>query len=143
MMLRRPNGFNPLDEMGRVMDQVFGGIESETRAIGFYTHADVREADDAFVIEMDVAGLALDDIDIQVDGDVLTVKGKRDDTATENDVKWLRRERGMGDFARTFRVGEDIRLEGIAAEYTHGVLTLRLPKTEPVPARKIEVKVGN
>jgi HSP20 family protein len=59
-----------------------------------------------------------------------------------DETRYLLREYGVGDFQRVFRVGEQIDVAGIAANYAHGVLTVHLPKVQAAQPRKITVNAS-
>lgn len=105
--------------------------------------ADIIETEHGFTVRLDMPGLASDDIDISVAGNELTITGRvAARVPASQDARPLVREYGVGDFVRTFRLGEGINASDISAEYTHGVLTLSLPKAEDRRPRKINVRVN-
>jgi HSP20 family protein len=77
-------------------------------------------------------------VDIDVDGQLLTVRAERT-VATRGDVKWIAQERPHGSYLRQFSVGEGIDSEKISAHYDNGVLSLLIPVSERAKPRKIEV----
>lgn len=86
-------------------------------------------------------GFKLDEIEVQLDDDVLTVSGSRAAAAGEEEVGVLRQERVFGSFSRSVAFAEKLAGEGVAATLDAGVLTITLPKAAPVnTARKIAVK---
>jgi len=92
-------------------------------------------------VEAEIPGLAIENLDIQVKGDELTISGERKPAVAEG-LTYHRRERGTGAFRRVVRLPVEIDANKVDASLRDGVLTLRLPKAEAVRPRKIEVKVG-
>jgi HSP20 family molecular chaperone IbpA len=83
-------------------------------------------------------GVSIEDIDIHFEDRQLTIRGK---VAPRNEgCALVAGEYGIGDFQRTFTIGEAINAEKIAADLKNGVLSLKLPKSEAVKPRKIAVK---
>jgi HSP20 family protein len=98
-------------------------------------------ADDAnFYVEAELPGIDLNDLEIFVDqGNVLTIKGRRAEGHCEA-AKWLRRERGYGEFARRMELPGPVADGGVEASLKNGVLSITLPKAAQIRPRKIEVK---
>lgn len=111
-----------------------------TRSGCYYRpNVDILEQADELIVLADVPGATGDAIDIQFEDGNLTIHAKvepRQDDKTE----YLRREFGVGDFYRTFRISEAIDASKITADCADGVLTLHLPKAEEAKPRKIAVK---
>jgi len=106
----------------------------------FNPAVDVVESDQAYLVKAELPGLSPENIDVQVENDVLTVRGER---KTENDEQrggYRRVERRYGSFARSFVLPKGTNPESIEAQIEHGVLTLTIPKVAAVTARKVEVK---
>ena len=99
---------------------------------------DIWENDDELVLYGDMPGVTADTLDIQFEDRTLTIHGKVE--SRHNDLEYLYGEYGIGDFYRTFTIGEYIDSEKISAELDGGVLTLHLPKSEAAKPRRIEVK---
>lgn len=104
-------------------------------------NVDILESADELTVYADMPGLRSEDVDVQFENGTLTILGKVSDRQAEN-VPFLRREYGVGDFYRTFQVSESIDSSRISADYANGVLTLHLPKQEAVKPRKISVRGG-
>jgi HSP20 family molecular chaperone IbpA len=100
---------------------------------------DIIEKPDELLLLADVPGAQVDGIDIHYERGALTLTARVDERQP-NESNWILREYGVGDFVRTFQVGEGIDAAKIKAEVTGGVLTLRLPKAEAAKTRKIVVK---
>lgn len=100
---------------------------------------DIWEADNELVLYGDLPGVTPESLDIRFENGELVVHGK---VSPRHDGQFLYGEYGVGDFYRSFTVGEMIDSDKISAELQHGVLTLRLPKSEKVKPRRIEVKTS-
>ena len=99
---------------------------------------DILEQADELVVVADVPGTKEDDIDVDFEDGTLTIHAKVK-PRQEAGLEYLVREYGVGDYYRTFRIGEAIDSAKITAEYSEGVLTLHLPKAEAARPRKISV----
>jgi len=99
---------------------------------------DIWETDEELIMQADLPGVHPDDLDIQFENRELRIHGKVE--PRHENVRFLYGEYGIGDFFRTFVIGENIDSEKIAGELKNGVLTLHLSKTEAVKPRRIEVK---
>ena len=100
---------------------------------------DIWEGEEELLLHGDLPGVSADDLDIRFENRELTIRGK---VRPRYEGEYLSREYGIGDFHRTFTVGEAIDAEQISAEMRGGVLTLRMPKSEKVKPRRIEVKAS-
>ncbi|HID78386.1 MAG TPA: Hsp20/alpha crystallin family protein [Planctomycetaceae bacterium] len=101
---------------------------------------DIAETDEELVLYGDLPGVAPEDLDIRFEDRELTIHGKV--RPRHDDVDFLYAEYGIGDFYRSFTIGESIDAQKISAELKNGVLTLHLPKAEEVKPRRIEVKTS-
>ena len=103
---------------------------------------DVRETEDALVLEAELPGLRSDDVSVSVEDGVLTVAGEKKrevEEGTEGGYHFT--ERRYGRFERSFRLPRSLNTEDVRAEFSNGVLTITLPKAEEAKPRRIEVKV--
>ncbi|MCO5233062.1 MAG: Hsp20/alpha crystallin family protein [Chitinophagales bacterium] len=105
----------------------------------------IKETDNAFLVELAAPGLSKGDFNISVENNVLTIssESKREDTSTDKDEKYTRREFSYSSFSRSFTLDEQhIDVEAISANYESGVLKLSIPKkTEPEKLKKtIEIQ---
>ena len=93
------------------------------------------------MVRAEVPGMKLDDFDISVSGDTLTVEGYRV-TDTELEDGWYhRRERERGRFSRAVRLPTEVDGEKAEAAYVSGVLTITLPLQKPAKPQQIPVRV--
>lgn len=96
-----------------------------------------RDADH-YVLTADMPGIDPGSVDIDVDGQLLTIRAERS-LATGEGVKWITREREAASFVRQLNLGQGIDTENIAATYGNGVLSVTIPVSEKAKPRKIEV----
>lgn len=99
---------------------------------------DIWENDDEMILYGDLPGVTPEGLDVRFENPVLTIQGKV--SPRHDDIKFLHGEYGIGDFHRTFTIGEAIDTERISAELKNGVVTVHLAKNEKVKPRRIEVK---
>ncbi len=99
---------------------------------------DIVENENELTLYGDLPGLEQNQLDVRYENEQLIIHGKVDDR--NDDVKYLRQEYGIGDFHRTFVIGESIDAAKITAEVHNGVLVIHLPKSEAVKPKRIEVK---
>lgn len=105
---------------------------------------DIRETDDAYIVEAEVPGFEKDKINIDYHNNVLTLSGKEEHETDEKDEEtgnYIRRERSVQSFSRQFLI-QDIKSDKITAEYKDGLLKVNLPKESPgeSKSRKIEIQ---
>lgn len=99
---------------------------------------DLYRDGDHYVLSADLPGIDPGSVDIDVDGQLLTIRAER--TLTEGQgVKWITRERDAASFLRQLNLGQGIDTDGIAATYSNGVLTVTIPVSEKAKPRKVQV----
>ena len=114
---------------------------AEAAETGWVPAMDIVENDDAFLALADLPGLTKDDIEISVEDGMLSISGERKSahTSDEESKGFKRLERAWGTFRRSFSLPQGVDLEKVSASFTDGVLTVTLPKTEIVKARKVDI----
>ena len=98
----------------------------------------VYDLDDRYELHLDLPGTTAEQIRATVLDRVLTIEATAGERRPQDAVS-LHEEYGVGDFRRQIRLGEDIDTERLGAAYTHGVLTLTLPKAAKQQPRRIEI----
>jgi len=132
--------WDPFEEMNRLHDHFFSGRGLTTQP--FKVAVDIREDEDAFLVEAEVPGLAAEDVKVDVEKNVLTICGERKVEKEEDEGKYNRIERRFGSFSRSFTLPETVDADSISADLRDGVLALRLPKKEAPSPRNISVKAS-
>lgn len=114
--------------------------EPTRSGLTFVPSVDIVEYDDKYLLLADVPGAKAESIDINYERGLLTLHAKVEPRERLTLSSWVVREYGVGDFHRSFQIGEGIDAGRIQAEVAGGVLTLHLPKSEAAKVRKIGVK---
>jgi len=124
--------YDPFRDLDRVAGALLEGRGPRVMPMDLYRSGDV------YVLNADMPGIDPGSVDIDVDGQLLTIRGERT-LANHDNVKWLTRERTAGSFLRQLNLGQGIDLDNISATYANGVLSVTIPVTAAAKPRKIEV----
>ncbi|TVS20143.1 MAG: Hsp20/alpha crystallin family protein [Planctomycetaceae bacterium] len=113
-------------------------VERTEQVLTFTPRFDIWENDDELILYGDLPGVSAENLEIRFEEKQLSIHGRVD--ARQGGVQYLYAEYGVGDFFRTFAIGEAMDASKIAAELKNGVLTVHLPKSEAVKPKRIEVR---
>ena len=102
--------------------------------------ANISATDNEYVVELDMPGVDREGLDITVEGNELTIIGRRKTDLPAGEACYC--ESPQADYRRVFELGPDVDTTRISAEMNQGVLKLHLPKSEKAKPKRIEVKVG-
>ena len=144
----RPASWDPFgeieemhDRMGRLLQGAGGGLGDFTGAAGVWSPlVDVEETDDAWIVEADVPGVAPDDVTVEVGDSELVISGDIKERQRKGILR--RQTRRTGRFDYRVSVPGDPDPDGVEASLEHGVLTVRIPKSERAKPRRVEIKGG-
>ena len=103
---------------------------------------DVFNTPNEIVIKAIVAGVRPDDLDISITRDMVTIRGRREDSREAVDDDYFYKELYWGAFSRTILLPQEIEVEEASANEKHGLLTIRLPKIDKEKQTKLKVKTG-
>jgi len=109
--------------------------------LAYRPNVDILETEHEVTLVLDVPGVERESLEIDFAEGAMTVQARVAQRYAANQ-RFLLREYGIGSFYRSFQVGEQIDVNGIAAEYADGVLRIHLPKAEAAKPRKIPVNVA-
>ena len=129
--------FDPFRELDRVAGQLL-----DSRQGPRLMPMDLYRDGDHYVLYADLPGIDPGSVDIDVDGQLLTIRAERTPRSVEG-VKWIARERMSGSFLRQLNLGQGIDTAAISASYENGVLSVIIPVSEQAKPRKIEVQAGS
>lgn len=130
--------YNPIRDMERLADVLFENPARGPRQMPM----DLYRDGDRYMLTADLPGMDPGSVDIDVDGQLLTIRAERTLPSGEN-VKWITRERTPGSFLRQLSLGQGIDTENISASYDNGVLSVMIPMSERARPRKVQVSSGN
>ena len=174
MVFPSPNSTRLMDELasdvGTLVETFFGDAADRSSPSGGRRMAvplDIEESDDAYLVTLDVPGVAIESIAIDIHEDTLTIAGHRttgncatghcsevaaegsDESLAQDDenaapsLKRLRRERASGRFERKLELPLPVESDAVTAELSEGVLVVRLPKADPEKGkRRIPISHG-
>ena len=143
---RWPVGWDPfggLRVMQRELDRLVartGLGESQRVGGGTYPPVNVLNGPDELVVQCEVAGVKRAELDLSITGETLVVKGAKQTLEEGGEVRYQRRERGVGDFSRTIVLPDKIDPDKVEATLNAGILTIRLPKSEAARPKQIKVR---
>jgi HSP20 family protein len=112
-------------------------------AASFAPPVDIYEDEHKLALKLEVPGVRQDDLDIQVEGRTLTVRGERKFDSEEKQENFHRVEHRYGTFARSFTLPNTVDAENVKATYDAGVLQLEFPKKAEAKPRQIKIGVGS
>lgn len=130
MLLQRNDPFRDLD---RLTQQIFGTVARPSSM-----PLDAWREGDEFVVELDLPGIEPDKLDIDVERNVLTIRAERLSHIPDA-ANAVAAERSWGVFSRQLVLGDALDTEKVDADYTAGVLRLRIPIAEQAKPRKIHI----
>jgi HSP20 family protein len=134
-------------ELDRVFDETFGDFFPRRWlgaewANGWVPSLDVRESDEAIVVEAELPGVDAEKVEVSITDDVLVIAGEKKEEREEEREGYRHSERRFGSFRRTVTLPTSVDREKVAADYDNGVLTIRLEKSEEEVTKKIPVTLA-
>ena len=140
----RPLG--PFADMQRMMDRLTDMWGNEGWGPGFAKldwapTANVTETRNAYVIKAELPEVKKEDVQVQLEYGVLSISGERKYVAEEDDEKQHRVEAQYGRFSRSFRLPEDAATEGVEANFSGGVLKVKVPKLKEPKSQGTRIEV--
>ncbi|KHS53823.1 heat shock protein Hsp20 [Brevibacterium linens] len=130
---------DPFREVERLSREIFGATGTTARPV--MMPMDAWRDGDTFRVELDLPGIDPDNIDLDVENNVVTVKAER--PATDHGESSVAAERPRGTFSRQLVLGDNLDTSNITANYDAGVLTLSIPVAESAKPRKIAINSGS
>lgn len=138
------SSFREMERLRREMNALFDEVDRGPRlglASG-YPAMNVWANADGVIVTAELPGIDLDDLEISVQHDTLTLRGERGQEAFDEEVTYHRRERGSGQFQRAFQLPFEVEADEVEASYTNGVLNITLPRAEADKPKKIQVRAS-
>lgn len=116
---------------------LFNRMDSE-----FTPRVDIRETEDHLTMSLEVPGMDKKDIKVQIKDNVLSISGNREVRNDQDGENVIRREIRTGSFCRQFTLPRTVDTNSIKAEYTNGMLEVRLDKLEEAKPKEIDIQVS-
>ena len=101
---------------------------------------DMYQTDDEIVVKASLPGVKADEVQINITGEILTLKGETKQVEEKNDRAWHMREQRRGTFERSIALPTEVMADKAKAEFENGILTITLPKAEEVKPKVINIK---
>lgn len=125
-------------EIDRLFEDTFGG---DSRRTGWVPAVDIREDNNEIALEIELPGIKPSDVEVTAENGVLTIRGEKQSASTEgNEGRYHVVERSYGSFTRSFQLPTGVDEQRIEADFTDGVLTVRIPKAALAQPRRIEIR---
>ncbi|MGB7116701.1 MAG: Hsp20/alpha crystallin family protein [Anaerolineales bacterium] len=138
---RVPSVWRELNQIQRDMNRVFEGYSPvRTRIAPSYPALNIWSNEEGLVVNAEVPGIDVEDIDISVVGETLTLSGARKSEDLEEGARYHRQERGSGKFNRSVELPFPVDIDIVEATFKNGVLQISLPRSEADKPKKIVVK---
>lgn len=129
------------NDLRALRDQMNRSFSSDNETSRTWAPAvDVEENEREIVLHAELPGMKKEEIDIQLSGDTLTLRGERKRESSTRSEHYHRLERQYGAWQRIFQIETPVEAQQVAASYENGVLTIRLPKQAAAQSRQIEIK---
>ena len=125
-----------------LLEDFFGGVGTLTPAGGLAPRFEVSEVDGAIVVDAELPGMDEKDVQVTVQDNILTIKGEKKREQETKKKNCYIAERSYGSFQRSLQLGSNVDESKISAAFKKGVLTVKIPMTEPEKskARTIDIK---
>jgi HSP20 family protein len=138
--------WEPFRDLLSLQQRLNRGFESARQTseeqLGTWAPAvDIYETEKEIVLKADLPGISLEDVDISLNNNVLSVRGERRFEKEVKEDHYHRVERVYGSFVRTFTLPNTVNVEQIEASYENGVLKIAMPKREEARPKQIKVNV--
>jgi HSP20 family protein len=139
-LMKREDSYGGLrSELDRLFESFFSGSPARREGSIWSPSVDVREDSANFYVEAELPGMDKDGIQLEIENNVLSIKGERKLERREEKENFHFVERSYGSFFRSFSLPKNVDGEAISAEYKDGVLKVTLPKREEVKPKKLEI----
>jgi Molecular chaperone (small heat shock protein) len=145
MIVKQYTPFNDIrksfDLVNTIINTIGEQAASEQEVVDFRPKVNTRETEENYHIEVELPGVKKENVDIKVDGNVLTISGERNVREEVKDEDYHKVESRYGLFSRSFTLPERVDTSNIEAEFINGILEISIPKLKiDTSSKKIEIK---
>ena len=129
------------DRLNRLFSQPGSG--EATRRVVWSPAVNVEETKEELRLTAELPGMGIDDIEIEVENNVLSLRGHKREEEEREDRKFHVWERSYGSFERSFTLPRTVKSDQISAHFADGILNVQMPKAAEAQSRKISIKAEN
>jgi HSP20 family protein len=130
-----------MDRLQRDMNRLFSQYSSaQLRTAPDYPAINIWTNEEGLFVSAEMPGVRVEDIDINVNNNILTINGRRSPDEAPENAHFHRRERSSGEFSRTIELPYAVDAGKVEATFKDGILNITLPKTEAEKPKKIAIK---
>jgi len=122
-----------------LLEDVWGGGDGSQ---GQVMPMDVRETDSGYMVEVGLPGIKPTDVEVTLDGRLLTIRGRSNEKRDRDEGRYLLRERRSTSFSRSVTLPAEIDADGVATTFEDGELCVTLPISKRAGSRRIPVGTG-
>lgn len=138
---------NALTEFRREVDDLFNQFIGKTGSLGYFSGGftppfDISETDEEIVIKAELPGVDPKELEVNLTGSNLTIRGEKKEERDEKTENMHRVERSFGHFSRSITLPCEVKEDKIEANFNNGVLNLRLPKADSSKKKSIKIDVS-
>ena len=140
---RTPSIWQEMNRLRQDMNLLFGDLSpSRVATAPSYPAINVWTDENSALIIAEIPGISQEDIEINVTGDTLTIRGEREPDELPEDARYHRQERSFGKFNRNIQLPYTVDVDNVVANFKSGILEIVLPRIEAEKPKKITVKTS-
>ena len=134
-----------LEDMSERLNRLFTqpGSGEASRRVVWSPAVNVEETKEDLRLTAELPGMSIDDIEIEVENNVLSLRGQKKEESEREDRKFHVWERCYGSFERSFTLPRTVKADEISADFKDGILHINMPKAPEAQSRKIAIKAEN
>ena len=125
---------------GRLFEDLFRDWPAAARSGGFVPAVDLSENDTHYTLTVEIPGVQKGDVQVELQDDMLVIHGEKKSEREEKKDRGRYLERSYGSFTRSFTLPSDADAERLEASFKDGVLSIRMPRREPIKPKQIAIK---
>lgn len=134
-----------LEDMSARLNRLFGdpGAGEASHRVLWSPAVNVEETKEELRLTAELPGMTIDDIEIEVENNILSLRGQKRQEEETEDRKFHVWERSFGGFERSFTLPRTVKADEISAHFRDGILNIQMPKAPEAKGRKISIKAEN
>lgn len=143
-LISRDDFLTPVDSLlDRFFNEAMPGFGQDYGVEFFgnssYPKVDVKDYDDKITIEAEIPGLAKDDVSVDLESQVLMISGGKREMKNDEGARYIRKELKRSSFKRSFKLGDNLNVKKIQADFDNGLLLVTVPKREKDEPKKVKI----